>query len=157
MEHKACHSMYISTTSPLMQVIYSSHGFKFVVVYFLVAILSLQPRAQSFTTPIGGSIYGQAIIACSAADNTYEYAATDAAIYSRKMNINEYYAKVYTAPGALQIVSFSDKQENGNRYRAILLQDRGNHFFVVYNKVKTPLADSTIYGPVALAPAYSGK
>lgn len=150
-------SIYYPLTSPLMQVIQPYSRLKFVALFFLPVILSLHINAQSFTTPISGSIYGQAIVACSGANNGYEYTATDAAIYSRKMNINEYYAKVYTAPGALQIVSFSDKQENGNRYRAILLQDRGNHFFVVYNKVKTPLADSTIYGPVALAPAYSGK
>ncbi len=140
-----------------MQLVSPFYRFKFAALFFLAAMLSLQVNGQSFTTPISGSIYGQAIVACSGANNTYEDAATDAAIYSRKMNVNEYYAKVYTAPGALQIVSFSNKQENGNRFRAVLLQDRGNHFFVVYNKIKTPLADSTIYGPIALAPAYSGK
>ena len=133
------------------------YSLKFFAALLLLLIICPDLRSQSFQNPIAGSIYGQAIVACTGANDLYEFAATDVAVYARRGNKTDYYANVWTAPGDLQITSFSVQHKNGNHYRSILLHDGDGNFYVVYNKIKAPAPDSTITGPVLLPVPFSGK
>jgi hypothetical protein len=132
------------------------HLFSF--IHFMAVpllLLSASLQAQNFNTPIAGNIYGQAIVTCSSS-SPLEYAATGTTIYERPPHANDYYQKVWTAPGTLHITSFSVKHQNGNYYRAVLLKDGSSNFYVAYNKIRSPAPDSAITAPVLLPPPYIG-
>lgn len=117
-------------------------------LFFTLAILICtagRSSAQGVPQPIPGHLYGQAIVACS--EGRTESVATSAAIYSRPASVNANYARVWTAPGALTIVSFSVERSG---HRAILLRDGSGNFFVAYTQINASGPDLTIHAPVLL-------
>ena len=133
---------------------------RYLTAVFNLIVITLLPFsgdlcAQNFNTPISGSIYGQAIVACSSGSPA-EYVATSTTIYSRPPHVNDYYQKVWTTPGTLHITSFSVNHENGTYYRSVLLQDGSSNFYVAYNKINASAPDSVINSPVLLPPPLIG-
>ena len=150
-------SVFLVLRNTIMKTALDSLQLKVLNLAVFICAMWLTAGAQIFQDPIGGSIYGQPIVACCATKGQYESAATVAAIYVRSQYLNEYYTRVWSAPLGLHIISFDVQHKNNAYYRAVLLADGSGNNFTIYAKIKAPAADSVIHGPVLLPPPLAGK